>query len=148
MGVLVLQVFGHKAKYYRHENVTWWWRYMKGQRITEVIRIHPEGNMNVCTIFRGNPFNSCKIFHSQIPSSWWHNEKSEDHKSHCNMSPRNYECLYEILHFICLTYWWRCREGREIIRIGGIHLLGILDICTEFMAMYPIAVETFHSFIS
>lgn len=51
-------------------------------------------------------------------------------------------------YILCLTYWWRYRKSKEITKIIRIHLLGILDICTECMAMYPIAVETFHSFIS
>ncbi len=52
---LVLQVFGHK-----HINMlTWWWRYMKSQRIIRVITVPPEGNMNVWTTLHHNPYNSC-----------------------------------------------------------------------------------------
>ena len=32
---------------------------VKSQKITKVMRIHPLGNMDICTKFHANPSNSC-----------------------------------------------------------------------------------------
>ncbi len=41
--------------------LTWRWRSRKTQRITEVITVHPEGNMNVWTTFHHNPYKGSDI---------------------------------------------------------------------------------------
>lgn len=37
--------------------LTRWWSYMKSSGITNVITNYPQGDMNVCIKFCGNPFN-------------------------------------------------------------------------------------------
>ncbi len=51
--------------------LTWWWRWRKSERIT--IRIHPQGTLNICRKFHGNPSKSCWVrsnMHTTIPEKY------------------------------------------------------------------------------
>lgn len=64
--LLVLQVFvgEHMNTFVKMigqiDILTWLWRYMKGWWIAKVIKIRPEGNMNVWAKLQGNLPNSCQ----------------------------------------------------------------------------------------
>ncbi len=56
MGMSVLQVFSHKPKYWTN------WNFDQMMALDEKLNdtVHPEGTMNVFTIFHSNPFKSCQ----------------------------------------------------------------------------------------
>lgn len=49
-------------------------------RLIELVTINPEGNMNVCTVFHGNPSNTC--LDTSVLDGRTDTKKSEKKKMH------------------------------------------------------------------
>lgn len=57
---IVLKVFGHKPKYSTHLNFDLMLAAYEKLGMNRVIRVHPEGNVNMCKKYQGNPSNTCQ----------------------------------------------------------------------------------------
>lgn len=70
---------------------------MKSRMIPKVFKMYPQGSLNICCEYHGNPCNSCRdILLANVNLLMGPEEKSEDHQIHKDSSSGNHECMWEI----------------------------------------------------